>query len=63
MISETDKIAADYIVSLWGAHRRDWAYRYWMNLSHSTPRPDVGECFGSDRIERYLNKIYGHPGL
>ena len=42
--------AADYIVSLWGKRRREFARRYWAHLAYGMPRPDYDDCFGSALI-------------
>jgi|SRR5215475_8679967 len=57
MIDPIDALAADYIVTIWGKRRRDYARRYWMFRTRGTKRPLLAEVFASERIERHLNKL------
>jgi hypothetical protein len=57
VIPVEDVLAADYIVSLWGKKRRQFARAYWLHLTRATPRPPLDMCYGADRIERKLNQI------
>lgn len=50
--------AADYIVSLWGRRRRDFARRYWAFLAYGMPKPDPVDCFGAAHIADRLIDFY-----
>jgi hypothetical protein len=54
---EMDERAADYIVSLWGKNRRQFARQYWLHLSRDMPEPPLADCFGSDWIVAKLKRI------
>jgi len=57
MIDQLDASAADYIVTLWGRRRRDYARRYWMFRTRGAKRPTLSEVFASARIEQRLDKL------
>ena len=52
-----DMAAANYVVSLWGKQRRQYARRYWLYLTRDMARPSLDECFGALWIEQRLNMI------
>ena len=54
-----DALAADYIVSLWGKNRRQFARFYWLSLTRGMTRPPFSMCFGADKIARKLEEITG----
>jgi len=55
-----DALAADYIVSLWGKKRRQFARRYWLFLTRGMgPPPPFYMCYGSFRIACKLEDITG----
>ena len=56
-MNPVDADAADFIVSLWGKKRRQYARCYWLFLTRGMERPSLGEVFGSEWIERRLRKI------
>jgi hypothetical protein len=61
MIHPVDALAADYIATIWGERRRDYARRYWLFLTRGTRQPDLAECFAGEWIERRL-QVIGREG-
>jgi len=57
-MTEADITAADYIVSLWGKRRRQFARLYWLYLTRGTDMPPFSDCYGSTRIASALQKIH-----
>jgi hypothetical protein len=53
-LSDIDIAAADYIVSLWGKRRRQFARAYWLALTRGMSHPGFDGIWGANRIRDRL---------